>query len=202
MRRWCCIDDPDVWEERKEKAKVEVSSENLAYVMYTSGSSGEPKGVCVTHRNIGRLVKNNEYARLDRGERILQLAPVSFDASTFEIWGSLLNGCRLVVMKGGAVGLEEIAETIRRRTVTTMWLTAGLYHQMVEYKMEGLRGVKQLLAGGDVLSAEDVRIVLREVEGCVVINGYGPTESTTFACCNEMREESGGRREGADRRSR
>src|SRR6185436_10709380 len=81
-----CIDDPDVWNERKEKAKVEVSSENLAYVMYTSGSSGEPKGVCVTHKNIGRLVKNNEYARLDRGERILQLAPVSFDASTFEIW--------------------------------------------------------------------------------------------------------------------
>src|SRR6202020_911918 len=75
----------------------ELASEKLAYVMYTSGSTGNPKGVLVPHRAVLRLVKNNSFASFSADEVFLQLAPLSFDASTFEIWGALLNGARLVI---------------------------------------------------------------------------------------------------------
>ncbi|HEY9401549.1 MAG TPA: amino acid adenylation domain-containing protein, partial [Pyrinomonadaceae bacterium] len=161
-----------------------VSADNLAYIIYTSGSTGRPKGVSVPHRAVARLVKQTNYAWLDADQVFLQYAPLSFDASTFEVWGSLLNGARLVVMSAGRSSLEELGETLRRQQVTTLWLTAGLFHLMVEERPQDLRGVRQLLAGGDVLSPSHVERVLREVEGCRVINGYGPTENTTFTCCN------------------
>ena len=159
------------------------TAESLAYVMYTSGSTGQPKGVCVTHRGVVRLVTNNNYARFDAEEVFLQLAPLGFDASTFEIWGGLLNGARLVLAPPGKVGLEELGETIERQKVTTLWLTAGLFHQMVERQLDRLRGLKQLLAGGDVLSVWHVEKFARELSACQLINGYGPTENTTFTCC-------------------
>ena len=83
--------------EIRENPRVEISGEHLAYVSYTSGSTGKPKGVSVPHRGVVRLVKNNDCAHLEAGEVILQFAPLSFDASTLEIWGSLLNGGRLVI---------------------------------------------------------------------------------------------------------
>jgi amino acid adenylation domain-containing protein len=156
---------------------------SLAYVMYTSGSTGVPKGVRVTQRNIARLVKNTDFMRLDAGEVFLQLAPLSFDASTLELWGPLLNGGRLALMAPGKQSLEAIGAAIRRHGVTSLWLTAGLFHLMAEERLEDLRPLRQLLAGGDVLSVPQVRKVLRELPGCRLINGYGPTENTTFTCC-------------------
>jgi len=161
--------------------------DNLAYMMYTSGSTGRPKGVCVTHRSVVRLVKETNYVNLDANETLLQFAPVSFDASTFEIWGSLLNGARLVIMPPGTPSLHGLRQTIKQHGVTTMWLTAGLFHVMVDECLADLEPVRQLLAGGDVLSAPHVQKVLRELDDCTLINGYGPTESTTFACCHPMR---------------
>lgn len=166
-----------------------TESDNLAYVMYTSGSTGRPKGVCVTHRGVVRLVKQTNYASLTGDETFLQFAPVTFDASTFEIWGCLLNGGRLVIMPAGRPSLEELGEAIKDEGVSTLWLTAGLFHLMVDERIEDLKGVRQLLAGGDVLSAKHVKKALRECEGVEVINGYGPTENTTFTCCYRMREE-------------
>jgi aspartate racemase len=163
------------------------SAESLAYVMYTSGSTGRPKGVGVTHRNVVRLVKEANYASLTAEEAVLQFAPISFDASTLEIWGPLLNGGRLVVAPAHMPTLEELGHMIRRYQVTTLWLTAGLFHQMVEYHLGDLRSVRQLIAGGDVLSASHVRKVLRGLKkGCKLINGYGPTENTTFTTCYPM----------------
>ena len=160
-----------------------ASAEQLAYVMYTSGSTGRPNGVATVHRGIVRLVKGVDYVALGPGEVVLQLAPLSFDASTFEIWGALLNGARLVVLPVSLPSMVELGEVIRRHGITTMWLTSVLFAEMVATHVEGLRGLRQLLTGGDVVPAPAVRRALRALPELTVINGYGPTESTTFACC-------------------
>ena len=154
-----------------------------AYVMYTSGSSGRPKGVLVPHRAVLRLVLGNDYAQLGPAEVILQLAPLSFDACNFEIWGALLNGGRLAVLSNPYPSLEEIGRTIAAEEVSTLWLTAGLFHLMVDNNLAGLAPLRQLIAGGDVLSPTHVLKALRALPACRLINGYGPTENTTFSCC-------------------
>jgi amino acid adenylation domain-containing protein len=156
---------------------------NLAYVMHTSGSTGNPKGVLVENRAIVRLVRNTNYCAFGPQEVFLFFAPISFDASTFEIWGALLNGGRLVVMPPDASSLDALAQAIREYEVTTLWLTAGLFHLMVEQQLDGLRPLRQLLAGGDVLSPSHVQTFLESVPDTALINGYGPTENTTFTCC-------------------
>src|SRR5262249_49366640 len=113
----------------------------------------------------------------------LQFAPLAFDASTLEIWGSLLNGGRLVLFPGKTASLEELGDILHARRITTLWLTAGLFHPMVDHHLDAFAGVRQLLAGGDVLSPVQVNRVLEELPGCQLINGYGPTENTTFTCC-------------------
>jgi amino acid adenylation domain-containing protein len=164
-----------------------ASGEHLAYVMYTSGSTGTPKGVSVTQRNVVRLVKATSYATLSAAEVFLHFAPLSFDASTFELWGCLLNGGRLVVVPAGLPTLQELAQCLQRFQITTLWLTAGLFHQMVEEHLPSLGLVRQLLAGGDVLSVPHVERVLAQGATQVLINGYGPTENTTFTCCQPLR---------------
>lgn len=160
---------------------------SLAYVMYTSGSTGRPKGVMVENRAIVRLVRNTNYCRFGPDEVSLLFAPVSFDASTLEIWGALLNGGRLIVVPPQASSLEDLGRTIREHGVTTLWLTSGLFNLMVEQRLDDLTPVRQLLAGGDVLSARHLRMVLDRFSECTLINGYGPTENTTFTCCHVMK---------------
>ncbi len=161
--------------------------EQLAYVMYTSGSTGEPKGITVHHRSVVRLVRDTGYARFTADEVFLQFAPASFDASTLEVWGPLLNGGRLVIAPSGPLSLEELAATVTEHQITTLWLTAGLFHQMIEGgHSQGLATVRQLLAGGDTLAAGCVRRALTELPGTTLVNGYGPTENTTFTCCHPM----------------
>ncbi|MFD2168557.1 non-ribosomal peptide synthase/polyketide synthase [Tumebacillus lipolyticus] len=160
--------------------------EDLAYVNYTSGSTGQPKGVCVPHRGVVRLVKNTNYIQFDREDVFLQFAPISFDAATLEIWGSLLNGAKLVLYSEPSLSLPALGRTIREHRVTTLWLTAGLFHQMVEEHLDDLSSVRYLLAGGDVLSVPHVKKALQALPNSTLINGYGPTENTTFTCCYQM----------------
>lgn len=160
-----------------------ASADQLAYVMYTSGSTGKPKGTSITHRGVVRLVKQDCYATLDAEQVFLQLAPLSFDASTFEIWACLLNGARLVIAPAHTPTLEELARLLRHYRVTSLWLSAGLFHLMVDHHPEELKQVKQVLAGGDVLSPAHVRTFLQTPGPGQLINGYGPTENTTFTCC-------------------
>jgi amino acid adenylation domain-containing protein len=164
-----------------------ATATSIAYVMYTSGSTGSPKGVMVENRAVVRLVRNTNFCDFGPQETFLQFAPLSFDASTLEIWGPLLNGGRLVIMPAGAASLEDLGRVIRDHGVTTLWLTAGLFHLMVEQRLEDLRPIRQLIAGGDVLSAPHVRKVLEAFPGIRVIDGYGPTENTTFTCCHVMK---------------
>ena len=161
-----------------------------AYLTYTSGSTGRPKGVLVSHRGVVRLVKGTDYVSLGSSDALLHLSPLSFDASTFEIWGALLNGGRLILLRPGPPTLAEIGEAIHRHGVTTLWLTAGLFHLMVNERIEDLRPLQQLLAGGDVLAPEQVRKARRELPQCRIINGYGPTENTTFTCCYLVSDEA------------
>nr|QEO74662.1 condensation domain-containing protein [uncultured bacterium] len=186
-----CLDEDseEIERESDENPTSETTPDNLAYVTYTSGSTGLPKGVGVVHRGVVRLVKSANYVSLDTEEVILQAAPLAFDASTFEVWGSLLNGGRLALLPPGAASLEEIVDALSRYRVTTMWLTAGLFQLLVDERPDSLADVRQLLAGGDVLSAAHVRKALRAMRRGVLVNGYGPTESTTFACCNPIVEE-------------
>ena len=160
-----------------------------AYVMFTSGSSGEPKGVEVSNRSVARLVLGVDYAKLDDDETFLLLAPMNFDASTFELWAPLLNGGRLVLAPDGVLSLDEIGQTIKRHEVTTLWLTAGLFHQMVDLNVGALRPLRQMIAGGDSLSPRHVRDLRKACPSLRIINGYGPTECTTFACCHTVAEE-------------
>jgi amino acid adenylation domain-containing protein/non-ribosomal peptide synthase protein (TIGR01720 family) len=172
------------------RAGLEATPDNLAYLIYTSGSTGQPKGVAVTHRAIVRLVWDAGYADLGPDQVFLQLAPVSFDASTFEIWACLLHGGRLVIFSPEVPSLADLGAVVRDTGVTTLWLTAGLFHALVdeltEERLADLAGVRQLLAGGDVLSPVHVQRVLEALPGTRLVNGYGPTECTTFACCHSM----------------
>jgi amino acid adenylation domain-containing protein len=163
-----------------------VPAEALAYVMYTSGSTGTPKGVAVTHRNVVRLVRGADYADMGAEQTWLQAAPASFDASTLEIWAPLLNGGRLVLLPGQAGALDELAAAIAAHGVTAAWLTAGLFHEMVDGCLEGLRPLTQLLTGGDVVSPDHARRALSAHPGLTLIDGYGPTEGTTFTCCHRL----------------
>ncbi|MBA2743698.1 MAG: aminotransferase class III-fold pyridoxal phosphate-dependent enzyme, partial [Chthoniobacterales bacterium] len=181
-----CVEAENFAAEEETNLGAEVRAEDLAYVLYTSGSTGTPKGVAVTHRNVARLVKQTDHASLSADETFLQLAPISFDASTFEIWGALLNGGRLVIMPTAQPSLEEIGSAIRKHGVTTLWLTSGLFNAMVDERPHDLRPLRQLLAGGDALSVAHVRKALAALPGTKLINGYGPTESTTFACCHTI----------------
>jgi amino acid adenylation domain-containing protein len=164
-----------------------ASPENLAYVIYTSGSTGRPKGVGVAHRGIVRLVRATKDVQITSADVVLHLAPLAFDASTFEIWGALLNGARLALYASPVVETTRLNRLIETEGVSVAWLTAGLFHQVVEESLSALASVRVLLAGGDALSVAHVRQVVEQNSGCRMINGYGPTECTTFSSWYEVK---------------
>jgi len=163
-----------------------VPAEAPAYVLYTSGSTGVPKGVAVSHRSVLRLVRGADFAAMGPDQAWLQYSPIAFDLSTLEIWAPLLNGGRLVLFPGRIGSLDDLAQVISRHGVTSAWLTAGLFHEMVDGCLHGLRPLRQLLAGGDVVSAEHARRALEALPGLTLIDGYGPTENTTFTSCHRL----------------
>ncbi|MEO5960495.1 MAG: amino acid adenylation domain-containing protein [Opitutaceae bacterium] len=185
-----CLDDAEHGQDARATLEhgqdARATAEHLAYVSYTSGSTGQPKGVAVPHRGVVRLVKNSGFVSIETTDVFLQFAPIAFDASTFEIWGALLNGASLLVMPPGHTTLSDLGETIEGGGVTTLWLTAGLFNQMIDEQSHRLRNVRQLVAGGDTLSVRHVARALEKLPRTQLINGYGPTENTTFTCCHRI----------------
>ncbi|WP_052405758.1 hybrid non-ribosomal peptide synthetase/type I polyketide synthase [Paraburkholderia heleia] len=170
--------------EAAEPAPLHASSrDDAAYVMYTSGSTGKPKGVIVPQRAILRLVQGQTFTELAPHTRFLNLAPLAFDASTLEIWGPLLNGGCAAIVNEVQPSLDTIASEIARLGVTSAWFTAGLFNALADYRLEAFLPLREALTGGDVLSPVHVRKVMEAHPGLQIINGYGPTENTTFTCC-------------------
>ncbi len=165
-----------------------VGGGHLAYLMYTSGSTGRPKGVAVEQHSVSRLVCGSSFGDWAEERSWLGFAPISFDASTLEIWAPLLNGGRLVLAPPHQLSLDELAAVIERHAIDSLWLTAGLFHQMVAHgPLQRLGSLRQWFAGGDTLAPEGVRGALEALPNCRLINGYGPTENTTFTTCHGMR---------------
>ncbi|WP_330277065.1 amino acid adenylation domain-containing protein [Lentzea sp. NBC_00516] len=188
-----CLDtDADlIAEHPAEVLETDVEGHDLAYIMYTSGSTGQPKGVLVEHRGIVRLVQGQAYAGLTADDVVAHLASVSFDASTFEVWGALTNGARLAVGPPRAVSVAELGRFLSGFEVSVLWLTAGLFHEVVDADVTVFGGLRLLLAGGDVLSPGHCARVLERFPDLALVNGYGPTEGTTFTACHRITEVTG-----------
>lgn len=152
------------------------------YVMYTSGSTGYPKGVLVEQRNVVRLVKNTNYIPLSVETRVLLTGAPGFDATTFEIWGPLLNGGTLaVVPMHELLDMDMMERRIKEYRINTLWLTSSLFNQFVDTHIELFEPLRFLLSGGDTLSPSHANRVKKRYPHLTIINAYGPTENTTFS---------------------
>ncbi|MEU6776076.1 non-ribosomal peptide synthase/polyketide synthase [Streptomyces sp. NPDC046759] len=159
--------------------------DRLAYVMFTSGSTGRPKAVAVRHRDVAALATDSRFAGgVCAG--VLLHSPVAFDAATFEVWAPLLTGGCVVVAPGEGVDAGLVRRLTADGALTALWLTAGLFRLLAQDAPDCFRGLKQVWTGGDVVPAPAVRRVLAACPGLTVVDGYGPTETTTFATSYEL----------------
>ncbi|MDI5963340.1 non-ribosomal peptide synthetase [Streptantibioticus silvisoli] len=156
---------------------VRTAGEDLLYVMFTSGSTGRPKGVGVTHRNVVELVADRAWD-IANHERMLVHSAIGFDASTYELWVPLLNGCRLVMAPGDGTDVAEIDRTVREGGVTAAYFTMGLFHIMADEGLETLKLLREVWTGGDVCAPAALRRVLEHCPDTAVVHSYGPTEAT------------------------
>jgi amino acid adenylation domain-containing protein/non-ribosomal peptide synthase protein (TIGR01720 family) len=165
--------------------------DRTAYIMYTSGSTGRPKGVAVTHGNVASLAADHVW-RGGNHTRVLMHAPTAFDASTYELWVPLLSGGEVVVAPAGELDPDTLLNTIGERFVTSAFFTAALFNLLVERDPAGLAGMREVMAGGEALSPPVVAKALAAWPHTVLTNGYGPTETTTFAVLHSTREVADG----------
>ncbi|KRP58564.1 non-ribosomal peptide synthetase [Pseudomonas trivialis] len=163
------------------------SAESVAYILYTSGSTGAPKGVQVPHRAISRLVLNNGYADFNRDDRVAFASNPAFDASTLDVWAPLLNGgCVVVVDHAVLLSQSAFATLLQEQAVSVLWMTAGLFHQYADTLMPVFGQLRYLIVGGDVLDPSVIGRVLAHGKPRHLVNGYGPTEATTFSTTFEI----------------
>src|SRR6185312_10336347 len=168
--------------ESEANPQCETEADNLAYVIYTSGSSGQPKGIGIPHQAISRLVLGTDYVQLGAEDRVAQASTVSFDAATFEIWGPLLNGARLVLVdKDVALSPREFERVLREQEISALFLTTALFNRLAQNSGSVFQGLKHLLFGGELVDPRWVRAVLDQGAPERLLHVYGPTESTTFA---------------------
>lgn len=180
------VDEPPV----NTSEAAQGQGTDLAYVMYTSGSTGLPKGTLVTHRNVIRLVKNTHYITWDNDERLMQTGALEFDASTFEIWGALLNGHRVYpVDREVILRPSMLKEALKKDRISTLFMTTALFNQILEKDISVFAPLRNLLVGGDVASPLHFNRFLKEVPGTAFIHCYGPTENTTFSTTYPVRGE-------------
>lgn len=168
-------------------------ADDLAYVMYTSGSTGMPKGVCVSHRNVVRLVRDTNYVDFAPGDRVAQASTTTFDAATFEIWGALLNGGRLIGLpKDVALDPAALGEWLRANGIDTLFLTTSVAMHAAREMPGALSGLRYFVFGGEQPDEHAIATLIAHPGGPRhVVNGYGPTETTTFASSHECERAEG-----------
>ena len=176
------VDREPIAASASEGGREFASPEDVAYVIFTSGSTGKPKGVCVPHRAVIRLVVNCDYVQLAADDVIAQISNCCFDAVTFEIWGALLNGSRLVGIKlERFLSAESFAEELAQHHVTTLFVTTALFNELVHERPEIFRNVRNVLFGGEECDPAVVERALECGPPERLVHVYGPTETTTFA---------------------
>ncbi|MEM8961757.1 MAG: non-ribosomal peptide synthase/polyketide synthase, partial [Acidobacteriota bacterium] len=181
----------DAWKAEEDNGEAddawpEIDPQSLAYIIYTSGSTGRPKGVTGTHRNVLRLVVESGFADLGPEQTYSHLASPAFDAAAFEIWAALLSGGRLVLPPSGAMSLQDIGALLSGYDVTSVVFTTSVFHQMVDHRLDDLRGVRQVIIGGEALSVRHASQALAELDTTTLINAYGPTENTVATSSYSM----------------
>ncbi|MCK4258408.1 MAG: amino acid adenylation domain-containing protein [Halanaerobiales bacterium] len=166
-----------------------ASSDSLAYVMYTSGTTGKPKGNLTMHYNISRVVKNTNYIEFTPDDRVLQLSNYCFDGSTFNIFGALLNGSTLVgINKEEILDPMKLGEFIRINKITVFFITAAMFNTLVDTNIDCFTNMRRIIFGGERGSAQHVSKALQYLGKDRLLNGYGPTESTVFAVVHKVNE--------------
>lgn len=168
-------------EANPEPCDLGLTSDNLACVIFTSGSTGIPKGVMVEHKNIVRLVSDLAYFSCEMPPVTMQASSIAFDAATFEIWAPLSWGGKVVLMPPGRLDISQINTRIRKHKVNTLWLTSALFDVWVESDGATNSGLKTVISGGDIVSRKSVERLYQKNPNVTFVNGYGPTETTTFA---------------------
>lgn len=168
---------------------LEITANQLAYIIYTSGTTGKPKGILTSHKNVVRVVKDTNYITINSSDIILQLSNYAFDGSIFDIFGALLNGAQLVMIKKeNLLDVKKLADCIVKKKVTVLFITTALFNVLIDYGLDSLLNIRKVLFGGERASHLHIKKALNYLGPNKIIHVYGPTESTVFATYNEVNE--------------
>ncbi|MFI9645075.1 amino acid adenylation domain-containing protein [Streptomyces sp. NPDC052040] len=166
---------------------VAVSPEDVAMVFFTSGTTGEPKGVLSPHRATTRLFDGRTFADFGRGRVMAQAAPVPWDAFALELWGMLTTGGTSVIVEDDYLFSDDLRDLVKSSGVDTVWLTASLFNLLVDEDVDCFEGLRQVLTGGERLSVPHVRAFQERHPQILLVNGYGPVESCVFVTTRPVR---------------
>jgi amino acid adenylation domain-containing protein len=189
--RVVCLDRDwdEIAQQSNQSFETQILPENLAYVVYTSGSTGQPKAAAVSHRSMIRLIRDTNYIQFQGDEVVAQTVNMSFDPSTFEIWGALLHGCRLVIITNEVLlDVERFAAEIIDKGVQVMFLATALFNEVGRLKPAMFNTVKDLLVGGEAIYPVTAAAVLEQGGPERLVNAYGPAECTSFSAWYHIRE--------------
>ncbi|KEK20755.1 non-ribosomal peptide synthetase, partial [Bacillus gaemokensis] len=183
------LDDEAIYHEDGSNLESKTGPNHLAYVIYTSGTTGNPKGILTTHRNIIRVVQDTNYISFSTQDKVLQLSSYAFDGSTFDIYGSLLNGSELILIsKEVLLNMEKLTNYIVRENITVLFITTALFNVLVDVNINCLSNIRKVLFGGERVSVAHVRKAIQHIGENKIVHVYGPTESTVFATYYEVNE--------------
>ena len=185
-----CLDaGPESSNASKANISAGATADNLAYVIYTSGSTGKPKGVAVSHRAVTRLVCNTNYIKLKADDRVAQLSNTSFDAATFEVWGTLLHGAQLIgIGREAVLSPPLLAAQLSELAISAMFLPTALFNHVAGEIPDAFNSVHTLMFGGEEANVARVRQVLDAGPPKRLLNVYGPTEGTTFSSWHMIKD--------------